>query len=193
MLLKTLETAQSRGSNCTSNVWASWPKKILLWVSYNSNSAPSSTFSVKRESCFMVQAIVPLGYSCLSCSIASPIPRLPSTATKHSLAFRDSREQKKRSNGPAPSWKLLSSVPEFRFRPGYQVDKFWCVLLSSGPTCRGWWLKSISLFLHHSNCISVALFTLLTIGACARVMVVVLCVCVCVCLSVCLSVCLLPP
>ena len=46
---------------------------------------------------------------------------------------------------------------KFQFLPGYQLDKIWCVLLSSGPACGSRWLKSIYLFLYRSDGISVAI------------------------------------
>ena len=54
-------------------------------------------FRVKRESCFMVQASVPLGYRCLNCS----------AATKHSFAVQRLQWMRNVQCGPAPSWKLL--------------------------------------------------------------------------------------
>ena len=98
--MKTLETAQSSCLNGTSNLRASWPKKISLWVSYDSNTTSAvphaAFFSVKRDSCFVVQAFVPLGYCCLS----------DLTATKCSLAFQRLQWTKNAPSGPAPSWKL---------------------------------------------------------------------------------------
>ena len=64
-----LETAESSRLNRISNLRVSWPKKISLWVSYDSNTT-SIVFSVKRESCFVVQAFVPVSHHCLSCSTA---------------------------------------------------------------------------------------------------------------------------
>ena len=48
----------------------------------------------------MVQAFVPLGYHCLSCS----------TATKCSFAFQRLQWMKSAPCGPAPTWKLLFIV-----------------------------------------------------------------------------------
>ena len=71
-------------------------RKVTSWNCFDSNCAQTrfeiiffclcsiiidmvySVFSIKLESCFMVQAFVPLGYCCLSCL----------TATKHSFAFQ---------------------------------------------------------------------------------------------------------
>ena len=47
-LIKMLETAQSSRLNGTSNLRASWPKKISLWVSYDSNT----TSAVPHEEFF---------------------------------------------------------------------------------------------------------------------------------------------
>ena len=41
-------------------------------------------------------------------------------------------------------------LQSFRFIPGYQLDKNWRTLLSSGSACRGWWLQSIVSFLYQS-------------------------------------------
>ena len=46
---------------------------------------------------------------------------------------------------------------KFQFLPGYQLDKIWCALLSSGPACGSRWLTSIYLFLYRSDGISVAI------------------------------------
>ena len=45
---------------------------------------------------------------------------------------------------------------KFWFLTGYQLHKIWRALLSSRPVCGGRWLKSVFLFLYHSNSISVA-------------------------------------
>ena len=111
-----IETAQSSRLKRASNFRASWPKKIWLWVSYDSITTKAVPhvvfFSVKLESCFVVQAFVPVSYRCLSCS----------TAAKHTLAFQRIQGSKNVPCGPVPSWKLLYMY-KFRFLPGYQLDK----------------------------------------------------------------------
>ena len=90
-LIKRLETAQSSCLNRTSNLRASWPNKISLWVSYDSITTRAvphlAYFSVKQKFCFVVQALHPIGYHCLSCSTATKI-------NAH-LPFSNSNEWKK--------------------------------------------------------------------------------------------------
>ena len=44
-------------------------QEVLLWAPYNNNTTTAvqyvAAISVKWESCFVVQAFVPFGYSCL--------------------------------------------------------------------------------------------------------------------------------
>ena len=115
----------------------SCPNLLLLLQS----SVPCSVFSIKLESCFVVQVFVPVSYHC-------------STAAKCSLAFQRLQGMKNAPCGPAPSIVYR----KFWFLLGYQLDKNWWAVLASGPVCGGQWLKSVLLFLYHSGGISVALF-----------------------------------
>ena len=122
-LLTGLETAQSRRLNRASNLGASWPKKISLWVSYNSITTRAvphvAFFSVKLESCFVIQAFVPISYWRLSYW----------TVAKCSPAFQ-------RLQG------VVKAIIYCKFQlPGYQMDKNRHAVLSSGPACGSRWLE----------------------------------------------------
>ena len=70
-----LETTQSSHSNCVSNLRAVGPRKFcceFLTIALLLEQCPHvAFFPVKVESCFMVQAFVPVSYRCLNCSAAA--------------------------------------------------------------------------------------------------------------------------
>ena len=147
-LITRLETAKSSRLNCTSNLRASWLKKTLLWVSFDSSTTravPHLSFLCKTGDLLCGTSFYTHWFHRLSCL----------TAAKRSLAFQRLHRTKKFSMRPYTVVKAII-YHKFQYLPGYQVDKNWRALLSNGPEYGSRWLKSV-LFLSRSDSISVAL------------------------------------
>ena len=98
LFLTALETVRSSLLNRVSNLRASWPKKISLWVSYDHST---TTRAVAHIALFSVKLVLPNGtssvsYRSLNCS----------TIAKLSLAFQRLHRMKNAPHGPVLSWKL---------------------------------------------------------------------------------------
>ena len=143
--------AQRSHLNRASNLRASWLKKFSLWVSYDSTT---------------IRAVLHVSFLCKTCVLLRGtsfgthwLPLFKLLDSYQTLAWLSATwRDKKRS-----MWlcTIVKTIVKCKFRflhvSGYQLDKNWCAVLSSGLACRDWWLKSVFLFIHRSDSFSVAL------------------------------------